>query len=89
MTYIVRADVRGGRLASLRRGAEAVISHDNGLTWGTGHTRVLDEYEYVDGSKWYKGLSGHLSSTLLLDDSILTAYGNYLSKGCALVRWMP
>lgn len=87
MTYIVRADVRDGRLASLRRGCEAVISHDNGLSWNTGRTRVLDEYEYFDGSKWYNGQSGHLSSTLLPDGSILTAYGNYLSKGCALIRW--
>lgn len=87
MTYIVRADVRDGQLASLRRGCEAVFSHDNGLTWDTGRTVVLDEYEFFDGCKWYNGESGHLSSTLLPDGSILTAYGNYLSKGIGLIRW--
>ena len=87
MTYIVRADVRGGRLASLRRGCEAVVSRDNGQTWDTASTRCLDEYEFLDGRKWYNGECGHHSSTLLRDGSILTAYGHYLSKGCALIRW--
>lgn len=87
MTYIVRADVRGGRLASYRRGCEAAVSRDNGLTWDIQHTYFLDEYEFFDGEKWFNGESGHLSSTLLDDGSVLTAYGNYLSRGCALIRW--
>jgi hypothetical protein len=87
MTYIVRADVREGRLASYRRGCEAVVSHDNGLTWDTACTYFLDEYEFFDGQQWFNGESGHLSSTLLADGSILTAYGNYLSRGWGLIRW--
>ena len=30
---------------------------------------------------------GHTCSTLLSDGSILTAYGHYISKGIALIRW--
>src|SRR5258708_32607906 len=48
MTLIVRADVRDGRLASYRRGCEAVVSHDHGLTWGLGRTYILDEDEFYD-----------------------------------------
>ena len=29
---IVRADVQGGKQVSLRRGSDALVSHDNGLT---------------------------------------------------------
>jgi len=87
MTYIVRADVRNGKLVSYRRGCEAVVSHDNGLTWDVGRTCPLDEYEFFDGEMWYNAEAGHLSSTLLADGSILTVYGNHLSRGCALIRW--
>jgi len=89
MTYIVRDDVRDGRLASYRRGCEALISRDHGLTWDTNQRYILDEFEFFDGKKWCNGETGHLYSTLLPDGRILTAYGNYLSKGACLIRWQP
>ena len=73
----------------VRRGCEAVISRDSGRSWDLARTVVLDEYEFYDGRKWYNGQCGHLSSTLLPDGAILTAYGNYGSRGCALIRWRP
>jgi len=89
MTMTVRVDVRGGKLATYRRGCDAVISHDNGLSWDLAHRYVLDEYEYYDGKQWYNGECGHLYSTLLDDGSILTIHSNYLTKGISLIRWRP
>jgi hypothetical protein len=89
MTLIVRDDIRGGRLASYRRGCDGIMSHDNGLTWDLEHPYVLDDPTYLDPAKWYNGECGHLSSMLLDDGRILTAYGNYLTKGVSLIRWKP
>jgi hypothetical protein len=89
MTYIVRVDVQEGRLASYRRGCEAILSRDNGLTWDLGRRYILDDYEFYDGTKWYNGECGHLSSTLLDDGRVLTTYGKYLTKGMTLIRWCP
>jgi hypothetical protein len=89
MTLIVRDDIREGKLFSYRRGCEAFLSHDNGLTWDIDRRFVLDEFEFFDGEKWYNGETGHLASALLDDGSILTAYGKYLSKGVNLIRWCP
>jgi len=95
MTLIVRNDVQQGQLASYRRGCDAIVSHDNGLTWDLTHSYVLDDPAFVDPAKWYNGECGHLSS-VLVDDTrnpgskwILTAYANYLTKGVSLVRWKP
>jgi hypothetical protein len=87
MIHHVRVDVQSGRLASYRRGLEAVVSHDNGQSWDLSRKYILDEYEFYDGKKWYNGECGHLSATLLNDGSILTCYGKYLSKGVSLIRW--
>jgi hypothetical protein len=87
MAYIVRVDVRDGRLASYRRGCEAIVSRDHGRTWEVGGRYILDEYEYSENAKWYNGMSGHLGSAVLADGSVLTAYGNYHAKGVGLVRW--
>ena len=89
MTLIVRDDVRDGKLASYRRGCEAILSHDNGKSWDLAHKYVLDDFEFCDGKKWFNGETGHLSSVLLHDGSILTCYGKYLSKGASLIRWRP
>jgi hypothetical protein len=89
MTLIVRTDVRDSRLASYRRGCEAVLSHDNGLTWDLGRKYVLDEWEFFDGVKWQNGECGHLFSTVLDDGAILTCFGKYLAKGACLIRWWP
>ena len=88
MTHILRQDVHGGRLAGYRRGCGAVISRDNGLTWDMAHRYLLDDFEFTDGTPWALAC-GHLFSALLDNGSILTAYGNYLAKGGALIRWKP
>lgn len=89
MTLIVRADARNGGLASYMRGCEAIISRDNGLTWDRSRRYVLDSFNFYDGTDWYRGECGHLSSVLLEDGSVMTAYGNYHSKGISLIRWKP
>jgi hypothetical protein len=89
MTLIVRTDVRDGRLASYRRGCEAIVSRDNGVTWDLDRKYVLDEYEFFDGKLWQNGECGHLYSALLQDGRILTVYGSYRTNGAALIRWKP
>ena len=86
MTYILRQDLRNGKTVSYRRGCEALVSHDNGLSWNVGERYILDELNYFDGVN--STICGHLSSALLDDGSILTTYGNYLT-GSPLIRWRP
>ena len=89
MTYIVRVDVRDGRLASYRRGCEALVSRGNGGTWNMSGRYILDEFEFFDGKKWFNGETGHLCSTLLSDGRVLTVYGKYIAGGACLIRWRP
>ena len=89
MTMTVRDDVRDGKLASYRRGCDALISKDNGLTWNLDKRIILDEYEFYDGKKWFNGECGHLYSALLDDGRVITAHANYLTKGASLIRWSP
>ncbi|MFH0965900.1 MAG: sialidase family protein [Planctomycetota bacterium] len=89
MTVIVRNDISDGALASYERGCEAVVSTDNGDTWDVAGKYVLDEFKYVKADKWSDVKSGHLSSVVLDDGSVLTAYGNYLAKAAMLIRWKP
>ncbi|MFH0964328.1 MAG: hypothetical protein V2A58_09995 [Planctomycetota bacterium] len=89
MTVIVRNDVRDGKLASYQRGCEAVLSRDNGATWEVAGRYVLDEYKYLSSERWFDGKCGHLSSTVLADGRVLSAYGNYLAKAAVLIRWKP
>ncbi len=88
MTMVVRHDMRGGKLASHRKGCDALISHDNGLTWNLDRSYMLDEFEFFDEEDPYKCVCGHQNSILLDDGSILTTYLNYL-KGPILIRWRP
>jgi hypothetical protein len=91
MTVIVRIDVgEDGRMASYRRGCEAIVSHDNGLTWDLGRKYVLDDFESLGFlGKWSFGPCGHLWTELLDDGSLLTGYSRYLDKSVCLVRWRP
>ena len=89
MTVTVRLDMQDGELVSYRRGCEAIISHDNGLTWDLARRYILDEWQFLDYDNPHLGSSGHLCSVLLDDGSILTAHNNYLSKGISLIRWRP
>jgi hypothetical protein len=86
MTVIRRVDLRDGKLGSYRRGCDAVISHDHGLTWDVAHLYVLDDFPFCAGENWVNGECGHQCATVLTDGSILTAYGNYLAGG-VLIRW--
>lgn len=91
MGYILRQDLRDdGSFASYNRGCEAIVSHDGGMTWDLAHKYVLDAWQYVDPQKGPSTLAcGHTCSVLLDNGDILTAYGQYLSKGIAMIRWRP
>lgn len=89
MSYVVRNDMAGGKRASCRRGCEAMVSTDNGVTWDRSRRYILDEFEFEDGMKWWNGWTGHVASITLADGRVITAYGRYLSRGAALIRWKP
>jgi hypothetical protein len=88
MTVIRRVDFHDKRLTSYRRGCDAVISHDHGVTWDVEHMVELDDFAFCAGEHWISTACGHLDSAVLSDGSILTGYGNYLAGG-VLVRWKP
>ena len=88
MTYIMRMDLKNGRLVSYQRGCCALLSYDNGLTWDMDREYVMHSFDYSDGSPI--GYScGHVYSTLLDDGSILTSYMNLPTRGACLVKWRP
>ncbi len=89
LTMIVRDDVRGQELATHNRGCDALISHDNGLTWNLDKRYILDSWSYYNPNKWYDGKCGHLASIYLDDGWILTVYGNYLKKSAVFIKWKP
>ena len=89
MVVTVRHDLADGQLASYRKGCEAVISHDNGLTWDLDRRYILDEWEFHDSLVPAEGQAGHLYSTLLDNGSILTVHSNYLTMGMTLICWRP
>ena len=89
MTLVVRHDLKDGRRVSHRKGCEAVISRDNGLTWDLGRKIILDEWQFYDHHIPGHGQAGHLFSALLDDGSILTVHNNYLTMGLTLIRWKP
>ena len=88
MTVTVRHDLAAdGGYASCRRGCEAVISRDHGLTWDLERRFVLDDWQFGDPGRPGTGDCGHLYATGLDDRTILTAHNNYLTKGISLIRW--
>jgi hypothetical protein len=88
-TMVVRDDVSGLKLASDRRGCDALISHDNGQTWNVNRRYELDAYRYErqDGY-WVDGKCGHIAAVALPDGQVISAYGHYL-KGAKLIKWHP
>ena len=89
MTVTVRHDMEDGKLATYRRGCEAIVSRDHGLTWDLEHKAVLDEWQFYDRFSPVVGQTGHLYATVLDDGSILTVHNNYLTMGMSLIRWRP
>ena len=88
MTVIRRLHLKNGRLASYRKGCDAVVSHDNGITWDVSRMYILDEFSAVGTEKWFSVACGHQFSISLDDGYILTTFGIYHSGG-ALVLWKP
>ncbi len=88
-TLVVRDDVRDGKLASHRRGCDAVISKDNGRTWNLDRRYELDAYDFLraDGY-WVDGVCGHVGATVLSDGHMLSVYGRYRDGAC-LIKWKP
>jgi len=86
LTYIERQDIENGHLVSYRRGAGAVVSYDNGLTWDMAHRFLLGDFEFADETP-YALACGHQWSALLDDGHILTVFGHYPSRGACLVKW--
>ena len=88
-TMVVRDDVAEGKLASHRRGCDAVVSGDNGRTWNLDRRYELHRFEYFSPGAWLDGQCGHIGAVALDDGSIISAYGNYLKGAAVLVRWKP
>jgi hypothetical protein len=90
MTLVCMEDIRsGGGLDSHKRGADALVSHDNGLTWNLDKRITLDEFDYFNPKMWYDGGAAHLGSTVLSDGTMLTAYGKYPTGTIVLTKWDP
>ncbi len=89
MTVTVRIDLENGELASYRRGCEAIVSRDHGVTWEHDRKFILDQWEFHDPAHPAIGPCGHLYSVVLDDGSILTAHNNYLVTMASLIRWQP
>jgi len=68
-----------------RKGADAVVSRDNGLTW--------TEWYHLDSFETFLPnvvtTCGHIAAVALDDGSMITAYGKYPTGETVLVRWHP
>ena len=92
MTMIVRDDMQfGGGLLNDQRGEDALISHDNGLTWNLDRRITLDTFSNHDpvAPQAPDALCGHIATTVLKDGSVLRAYGNYLDSSAVMTKWNP
>jgi len=101
LTMINRADIRGtldGTSADLttnNRGADMLISTDNGVTWDLDKRITLYEVERLDSDpdQWFSGDVGHLATTVLGDGSLLTAFADNQAdenrSASILVKWDP
>lgn len=89
-TLVVRDDIQDGKLASHRRGCDALISRDHGKTWNLDRRYELDGFDFLrpDGY-WVDGRCGHIGSVALPDGYIISAYGQYLLGASVLIKWKP
>jgi hypothetical protein len=89
-TIVVRDDVDGLKLASDRRGCDALVSHDHGQTWNLDRRYEIDAYRYEreDGYR-VDGKCGHIAAVALPDGHVVSAYGHYLKGAAVLIKWHP
>jgi hypothetical protein len=89
-TLIVRDDIQDGKLASNRRGCDALISRDHGRTWNLDRRFELDRFDFLrkDGY-WIDGKCGHVGAVVLPDGHVISAYGHYLQGAAVLIKWKP
>jgi len=89
-TLVVRDDIQDGKLASHRRGCDALISHDHGKTWNLDRRYELDSFEFLrEDGYWVDGKCGHIGSVVLPDGHIISAYGHYQLGASVLIKWKP
>jgi hypothetical protein len=89
-TLIVRDDIRSGKLASHRRGCDAVVSHDHGRTWNLDRRYELDGFEFLRGDGyWVDGQCGHIAAVALDDGHVLSVYGHYRLGASVMIKWKP
>jgi hypothetical protein len=74
--------------ADFNRGVEAIISDDDGQTWPLDQRIVLDAWPYVTADRTVN-FASYAASTLLDDETILTAYAHSPTGGIVLVKWKP
>lgn len=92
MTMVVRQDMitgSDGKYASYRRGCDALISRDNGLTWDLRRRFELHAFEHPDPAGSHPVICGHIAAVALDDGSVISAYGNYQLGAAVLVEWRP
>jgi len=89
-TLIVRNDIQDGKVASNRRGCDALVSKDNGRTWNRKRRFELDRFDFVpkDGN-WLDTKCGHIAAVALPDGHVISAYGNYVLGAAVLIKWKP
>jgi hypothetical protein len=89
-TLVVRDDIQDGKLASHRRGCDALVSKDHGKTWNLDRRFELDRFDFLraDGY-WVDGQCGHIGSVVLADGHIISAYGHYRLGAAVLIKWKP
>ena len=89
-TLIVRDDIQGGKLASHRRGCDALVSKDHGKSWNLDRRYELDGFNFArkDGY-WVDGKCGHVASVALPDGHVISAYGDYRQAAAVLIKWRP
>jgi len=76
MSYGVRVGYTSNSEGFARYGAEAIVSHNNGVTWDLDHKYVLATWsgKIKGGNAWW-GLIQSTSTLLLPDGSLLTSFG--------------
>ena len=92
LTMIRRADINVGSstLNSTNRGEDALISHDNGLTWDPMNSLItISTSPYYNPYLWADGQVGHVATTVLNDGAVVTAYGKYTDNTVVLTKWNP